>query len=161
VQKYGDDQKDDALNAAKALQNYKGTPPRPASLSEVLRLDQGQGGRLGVASDTARERSAVRDNVYKLIAQLKHAEEVKGITHSDERAKSLAKELGAPVEYAPGGCEFSAPLVRQGSALQEQNLRRRISSPGHRTFGGSRALGHLTDRWLLSLRQVGLVPVPS
>jgi PiT family inorganic phosphate transporter len=55
-----------------------------------------------VASDTARERSSVRDNIYKLIAQLKHAEDVSGINKEDkEHVKALAKQLGAPVEYAP------------------------------------------------------------
>jgi PiT family inorganic phosphate transporter len=91
VQKYGDDQKDDALQAAKVLQDYKAPPPRPATLSEVLRLEDGQDGHLGVASETAKERSAVRDNVYKLIAQLKHAEDVKGISAEDkEHVKALA-----------------------------------------------------------------------
>lgn len=124
VQKYGDDQKNDALNAAKALQDYKGTPPTPVSLSEVLRLDQGQGGRLGVASDTAKERSAVRDNVYKLIAQLKHAEEVGDISHSDkERAKSLAKKLGTPVEYAPWWVRiFSAICLGVGTMIGYQRI---------------------------------------
>jgi inorganic phosphate transporter, PiT family len=44
----------------------------------------------------------VRDNVYKLIAQLKHAEEAKGISEEDRnQAKSVAKRLGETVEYAP------------------------------------------------------------
>jgi PiT family inorganic phosphate transporter len=102
IEKYGDDQKSDALNAAKALEHYKPEPPESASLSDILRLKDGQDGRLGVASETAKERSGVRDNVYKLIAQLKHAEEVKGISEEDKsKAKSLAKQLGEPVEYAP------------------------------------------------------------
>jgi PiT family inorganic phosphate transporter len=102
IEKYGDDQKSDALNAAKALEDYKAEPPASASLSDILRLKDGQDGRLGVASETAKERSGVRDNVYKLIAQLKHAEEVKGISEEDKsKAKSLAKQLGEPVEYAP------------------------------------------------------------
>jgi inorganic phosphate transporter, PiT family len=88
IEKYGDDQKSDALNAAKALEHYKAEPPLSASLSDILRLKDGQDGRLGVASETAKERSGVRDNVYKLIAQLKHAEEVKGISEED---KSKAK----------------------------------------------------------------------
>jgi inorganic phosphate transporter, PiT family len=102
IEKYGDDQKSDALAAAKALEDYKAEPPKSASLSDILRLKDGQDGRLGVASETAKERSGVRDNVYKLIAQLKHAEEVKGISEEDKNeAKSLAKQLGEPVEYAP------------------------------------------------------------
>ena len=124
VQRYGDDRKDDALQAAAALKDYKASPPEPASLGAVFRLDQGQGGRLGVASDTARERSAVRDNVYKLIAQLKHAEEAKGISHEDkERAKALAKKLGAPVEYAPWWVRIlSAVCLGLGTMIGYQRI---------------------------------------
>ena len=44
----------------------------------------------------------MRDNIYKLIAQLKHVEEAKGASSDDKKqAKSLSKQLGAPVEYAP------------------------------------------------------------
>ena len=96
IEKYGDDQKSDALNAAKALEDYKAEPPESASLSDILRLKDGQDGRLGVASETAKERSGVRDNVYKLIAQLKHAEEVKGISEEDKnKAKSCQTAWGA------------------------------------------------------------------
>src|ERR1700731_1524738 len=38
IEKYGDDQKSDALNAAKALEHYKPEPPESASLSDILRL---------------------------------------------------------------------------------------------------------------------------
>jgi inorganic phosphate transporter, PiT family len=124
VQKYGDDRKDDALQAAAALKDYKASPPEPASLGALFRLDQGQGGRLGVASDTAKDRSGVRDNVYKLIAQLKHAEEAKGISHEDkERAKSLAKKLGAPVEYAPWWVRIlSAVCLGLGTMIGYQRI---------------------------------------
>jgi PiT family inorganic phosphate transporter len=124
VQKYGDDRKDDALQAAAALKDYKASPPEPASLGALFRLDQGQGGRLGVASDTAKERSGVRDNAYKLIAQLKHAEEAKGISHEDkERAKALAKKLGAPVEYAPWWVRIlSAVCLGLGTMIGYQRI---------------------------------------
>ena len=102
VQKYGDDQKEDALKAAKALEDYKATSPTPASLIDILRLSHGQDGRLGMSSDTAKQRSALRDNIYKLIPQLKHVEEAKDASEDDKKqAKSLSKKLGAPVEYAP------------------------------------------------------------
>jgi inorganic phosphate transporter, PiT family len=124
VQKYGDDQKDDALQAAKALQDYKAQPPRPATLSELLRLEDGQDGHLGVASDTAKERSAVRDDVYKLIAQLKHGEDVKGISADDkEHVKALAKKLGAPVEYAPWWVRIlSAVCLGVGTMIGYQRI---------------------------------------
>jgi inorganic phosphate transporter, PiT family len=124
VQKYGDDQKDDALQAVNALRDYKASPPGPASLSEILRLGDGQDGHLGVASDTAKARSAVRDDVYKLIAQLKHAEDVKGISADDkERVKALAKQLGAPVEYAPWWVRIlSAVCLGVGTMIGYQRI---------------------------------------
>ena len=55
-----------------------------------------------MASETAKARSAVRDNLYQLIAQLKHVEEAKGADEKDKNAaKALSKQLGEPVEYAP------------------------------------------------------------
>ena len=54
VERYGNDRKDEALKAAKALEGYKAALPAPASLLEVLRLEHGHGGRLGVSSDTAK-----------------------------------------------------------------------------------------------------------
>ena len=102
VEKYGDDRKDAALKDAKALEDYKAAPPGPASVIEILRLGDGQGGRLGMSSEVAKERSAVRDQIYELIAQLKHVEEAKGASADDKKqAKSLSKQLGEPVEYAP------------------------------------------------------------
>ena len=79
------------------MEQHKAEPPAPASLVQVLKY-QGQGGSLGVSSETAKERSGVRDNIYKLIAQLKHVEEAKGASSDDKKqANSLSKQLGAPV----------------------------------------------------------------
>ena len=48
------------------------------------------------------ERAALRNNVYEVIGQLKHAEEVNGISSDDKKeVKVIAKRLGQPVEYAP------------------------------------------------------------
>ena len=48
------------------------------------------------------ERAALRNNVYEVIGQLKHAEEVNGISSDDKKeVKAIAKRLGQPVEYAP------------------------------------------------------------
>ena len=110
IERYGDDRKDEALKAAKALEGYKAAHPAPASLLEVLRLEHGQGGRLGVSSDTAKERSAIRDDLYELIAQLKHVEDAKGASADEKKqAKALSEQLGEPVEYAPWWCVSSAP----------------------------------------------------
>ena len=102
IQKYGDDRKDVALKAAKALEGFHASPPTPPSFADVLRLGKGQDGHLGSGSEAAKERSTVRNDVYQLIEQLKHAEEAKGPTEAEKaEAKSLARQLGQPVEYAP------------------------------------------------------------
>jgi inorganic phosphate transporter, PiT family len=103
IEKYGDDRKDTALKAARALENFQASPPDKApSLTDIFRLGYGQDGKLGESSDTARQRSETRNHVYQVIAQLKHAEEAKGISVADKKqVKSLAKQLAQPVEYAP------------------------------------------------------------
>jgi inorganic phosphate transporter, PiT family len=76
IRKYGDDEKQTTLDA-----------PRP--------------GALGTAGD-ARQRSGVRDEVYRVISQLEHAQEAKGISSDEKKqAKALSKQLGGYVEYAP------------------------------------------------------------
>jgi PiT family inorganic phosphate transporter len=50
----------------------------------------------------ARQKSGVRDEVYRVISELKHAEEAKGVAPAEKKqAQTLSKELGAYVEYAP------------------------------------------------------------
>ena len=133
VQKYGDDQKEDALKAVKALEDYKATSPTPASLIDILRLSHGQDGRLGMSSDTAKQRSALRDNIYKLIAQLKHVEEAKDASEDDKKqAKSLSKKLRVPVEYAPWWVRIlSAVCLGVGTMIGYQRI---VSTLGQR-FG--------------------------
>jgi PiT family inorganic phosphate transporter len=58
--------------------------------------------RGGTAIAAAKLRSNVRDDVYQVISELKHAEETKGISSDDKKqAQSIGKELGGAVEYAP------------------------------------------------------------
>ena len=50
----------------------------------------------------AKARATVRDDVYQVISQLKHVDEVKGVSKDEKKqAKDLAKQLGLSVEYAP------------------------------------------------------------
>jgi PiT family inorganic phosphate transporter len=124
VERYGNDRKDEALKAAKALEGYKAALPAPASLLEVLRLEHGQGGRLGVSSDTAKERSAIRDDLYELIAQLKHVEDAKGASADEKKqAKALSEQLGEPVEYAPWWVRIlSAVCLGVGTMIGYQRI---------------------------------------
>jgi inorganic phosphate transporter, PiT family len=44
----------------------------------------------------------VRDDVYRVISELKHAEEAPGISANEkQRAQEIGKQLGHSVEYAP------------------------------------------------------------
>jgi PiT family inorganic phosphate transporter len=96
IQQYGDDEKAKALDAAKALQ--AGTPPtlQPVSFTDAHDSPP------AMRSAAARQNSSIRDNVYQLISQLKHADDVGGISDSDKKqVKDLATRLGETVAYAP------------------------------------------------------------
>lgn len=50
----------------------------------------------------AQRRAILRDDVYKIISQLKYVQETKGLSPTDKAsAKQLAAQLGKSVEYAP------------------------------------------------------------
>jgi inorganic phosphate transporter, PiT family len=101
VERYGDDQKAAALAAAKSIEVQAGSAAgntgqaaEPSSARPRLRA--------GPDAPTAKIRATIRDDVYQVISQLKHAEESKQVTSEDKKtAQKLAKELGQSVEYAP------------------------------------------------------------
>ncbi len=102
IEKYGDDQKNAALDAAKSLQNAPLPKLQTASLLGFPQTNDSADRMPGLQSDDARARSTVRGDVYQLIAQLKHVEEAKGAGAEDKTAaKNIAKKLGDAVEYAP------------------------------------------------------------
>jgi PiT family inorganic phosphate transporter len=108
VATYGDDEKQTALDAIGSIQR-RGTA---AGTALGIPADGTHGKlELGPGSPAATLRSNVRDDVYQVISQLKHAEEARGIGAGDKkRAQELAKQLGRSVEYAP-------PWVRLLSAF--------------------------------------------
>jgi PiT family inorganic phosphate transporter len=102
IAKYGDDEKTRALDAAKRLQGSPIPAVEPTSFAGIPQAEQPADRQLGLQSDAAKARSTVRDDVYRLISELKHVEESKGISDDDKnKAKSLSKQLGDTVEYAP------------------------------------------------------------
>jgi inorganic phosphate transporter, PiT family len=95
ISRYGDDQKDAALRAIDAIAHSAGNPGA-ATRQEPRRLE------LGANAANAKLRSSIRDDVYQVVSQLKHAGETKGIPADDKKqAQSLGKALGSAVEYAP------------------------------------------------------------
>ena len=99
IRQYGDDRKNAALGFANAIE--KDAKSRD---SEVLSGPSAARPKiaLGPNQPHARARSSIRDDVYEVIAQLKHVEESKEIdAAAKKQAQDLAKRLGTPVEYAP------------------------------------------------------------
>jgi PiT family inorganic phosphate transporter len=97
VVRYGDDQKEEALSSIRAIERRAHEPMSSAEPTmKPARFEAGS------TSPVARERSSVRGDVYRVISQLKHAEETKGISESDKKdVQGLAKQIGRAVEYAP------------------------------------------------------------
>jgi PiT family inorganic phosphate transporter len=98
VSKYGDDEKQMALDAAHAIEQRidvaqpdapAANPAQPASPSAPR-------------APTKQQKSSVRDDVYRVISQLGHAKDSKSISAPEKKqAQRLSKELGNYVEYAP------------------------------------------------------------
>jgi phosphate/sulfate permease len=99
----------------------------------------------GLCSHLAKERPSVRNNVYQLISQLRHADEAPGISADDkEKAKNLASELGQTVAYAPWWVRvMSALCLGIGTMIGYQRIvetlggtaRECTPDPGARRFG--------------------------
>jgi PiT family inorganic phosphate transporter len=77
----------------------------------ALDLDQPHGLELGPNAPAAKQRASVRDDVYRVISQLKHVEEVRSASKEEQqRATKLAKQLGQSVEYAPNWVRLLSAL---------------------------------------------------
>jgi PiT family inorganic phosphate transporter len=103
IQRYGDDQKDSALAAIRSIQ-VRAAQGNANPLLAVPHTDTAAPAPLeiGLKSETAKQRSNVRGDVYQVISELKHMQEAPGVNvHDQSEAKKLSKELGKSVEYAP------------------------------------------------------------
>jgi PiT family inorganic phosphate transporter len=102
IRQYGNDQRHDALAAIRTIDQAG-----PAATTRLASIGVGDSGRpvgleLGSSSPAARQRSNVRDDVYRVISQLKHVEEARAAPEAAKKqAKELGKQLGKSVEYAP------------------------------------------------------------
>jgi PiT family inorganic phosphate transporter len=104
IENYGDDRKADALTAIRSIEK-RASDQRMDKGQPTSELDPtGDKPKLevGPRSASAETRSSVRDDIYQVISELKHAEEAKGVTSEEKKkAQALAKQLGRAVEYAP------------------------------------------------------------
>jgi inorganic phosphate transporter, PiT family len=91
---YGDDQKTAALGSAKTIE--EGSKSDSTLTGGRPKLE------VGPDAPTAKRRTTIRDDVYQVISELKHAEEASGIDKDKKKqARELAERLGKSVEYAP------------------------------------------------------------
>jgi len=95
IRDYGDDQKEAALGFAGAIEQ-EATKPDSQRATEKPKLAAGPN------APTARRRASIRDDIYQVLPELKHAEAaVGGDKNRKKQARDLAKRLGNAVEYAP------------------------------------------------------------
>ncbi len=108
VRKYGDDEKETALAAAKSIEESGITAQAANVPSTALPVSLSSEGQrrppleFGPNAPAAKQRATVRDDVYRVISQLEHVKEVTTASKQEkEQAGKLAKQLGKSVEYAP------------------------------------------------------------
>jgi inorganic phosphate transporter, PiT family len=104
VRGFGDDEKASALASIQSIENLAGSEQSGAGAVKSD-ADPSSGRReleVGSKSTVAKHRTSVRDDVYRVISELKHAEEAPGISAEQKKeAQRLGKQLGRSVEYAP------------------------------------------------------------
>jgi inorganic phosphate transporter, PiT family len=97
VSKYGDDEKQTALDAAHSIEQRMGVIPGAAATEPPS-----PPAPAAERAETRQQKSNVRDDVYRVISQLGHAKDSKSISAPDKKeAQRLSKQLGSYVEYAP------------------------------------------------------------
>jgi len=96
IRKYGDDEKATALAAIASIESQAASEQQGADATGRRKLE------LGLRSTAARHRSSVRDDVYQVISELRHAQETSEIGAGEKKeTQRIAKQLGLSVEYAP------------------------------------------------------------
>jgi PiT family inorganic phosphate transporter len=96
IRKYGDDEKATALAAIASIENQAMSEQQGADATGRRKLE------LGLKSAAARHRSSVRDDVYQVISELRHAQETPEISATEKKeTQRIARQLGFAVEYAP------------------------------------------------------------
>jgi PiT family inorganic phosphate transporter len=109
VSRYGDDEKSAALAAIRSLEARAENPSTamrvPGSepgLRQVKYDARSRASGAGSQAPGVKERSTIRDEVYRVISELRYAEDSKEISVEDKKvAEALSKRVGAFVEYAP------------------------------------------------------------
>jgi inorganic phosphate transporter, PiT family len=104
VESFGDDRKAAALMAMQSIESRTRSQSGGGGVSKADADPTAEKPKLqvGPRSESAQTRSSVRDDIYQVISELKHAEDAKGGTAEQKKtAQSLSQRLGQAVEYAP------------------------------------------------------------
>jgi PiT family inorganic phosphate transporter len=104
VSKYGDDERQVAIDAMHAIEQRMGVSPGAATSEPPppSTANPAEPAAPGAKAQTKQQKSNVRDDVYRVISQLKHAEDSKSIGAPEKKeAQRLSKQLRSYVEYAP------------------------------------------------------------
>lgn len=104
IRRYGDDEKEATIAAVQSIESWVRNEEEDAGTagSDADQISVKRKLEVGFKSTDAKVRSRVRDDVYRVISELKHAEETSGIRAEEKRqAQQIAKQLGRSVEYAP------------------------------------------------------------
>ncbi len=104
IESFGDDRKAAALAAIQSIEAraHSQNPTEGNSKPETGPASPKPKLEAGPQSEGAQTRSSIRDDIYQVISELKHAEEAHGVTAEQKKnAQALAKQLGQAVEYAP------------------------------------------------------------
>ncbi|MGI4941952.1 MAG: inorganic phosphate transporter [Janthinobacterium lividum] len=162
VERYGDDRKERGLNAARALQatgtragEIATNAPATQPATEVSSTQPGGPGSAVVqpapSASVPATRAQLRGDVYDVLAQLKHAGEVAGLSKDDKaQVARLRAELGPPVQYAPIWVRvLSALCLGLGTMVGYKRI--------VKTLGERLGRGHMTPGQGASAELVGAV----
>jgi PiT family inorganic phosphate transporter len=104
IESFGDDRKAAALMAIQSIEGRARGQHADTGQSKQEADPTAERPKLevGPRSASAQTRASVRDDIYQVISELKHAEETKEVTSEQKKnAQALAKQLRQAVEYAP------------------------------------------------------------
>jgi PiT family inorganic phosphate transporter len=144
IQKYGDDRKDQALQAADALKNSGSKTAEQIATPVADRTP-----------DARTTNSQLRGDIYSVLAELKRVGEIKAADGTDKtKASELRKQLGLPVQYAPMWVRvLSAMCLGLGTMVGYKRV--------VRTLGERLGKAHMTPGQGASAELVGSVLISS
>ncbi len=158
IEKYGDDEKQLALDAVNRMQ-HGGQAPKAAGIATGFHAVADRSGSIdsgaGPQTSSTVTRSATRDEVYRVVGEMKYVAKAKDVTPQDKaEAMRIRDALRPTVEYAPWWVRaLSAVCLGLGTMI---GYRRIVTTLGERV-----GKAHLTPAQGASAELVGAVLIGS